>query len=147
MARAIGETNRRRRIQDEYNKSHGITPETVKKGISDTLSSIYEMDYFTVSTGDVRDLEVSPERIPGLVEELTKEMKEAAKKLEFERAAEIRDRIKRLRELEIKYAGEIKSKHPKRSIYLPISLRSWVFLPYPLRDRQTQSAFPFSSVR
>ncbi|MGE5444683.1 MAG: excinuclease ABC subunit UvrB [Ignavibacteriales bacterium] len=108
MARAIGETNRRRRIQDEYNKSHGITPETVKKGISDALSSIYEMDYFTVSTGDVRDLEVSPERIPGLVEELTKEMKDAAKKLEFERAAEIRDRIKRLRELEVKCAGEIK---------------------------------------
>src|SRR5579885_3507669 len=108
MARAIGETNRRRRIQDEYNKSYGITPETVKKGISDALSSIYEMDYFTVSTGDVRDLEVSPERIPGLVEELTKEMKEAAKRLEFERAAEIRDRIKRLRDIEVKYAGEIK---------------------------------------
>jgi excinuclease ABC subunit B len=108
MARAIGETNRRRGIQDEYNKSYGITPETVKKGISDALSSIYEMDYFTVSTGDVRDLEVSPERIPGLVEELTKEMKDAAKRLEFERAAEIRDRIKRLRDIEVKYAGEIK---------------------------------------
>lgn len=108
MARAISETNRRRRIQDEYNRSHGITPETIKKGISDTLSSIYEMDYFTVSIGEVRDLEVSPERIPGLIEELTKDMKEAAKRLEFERAAEIRDRIKRLRELEIRYLGEIR---------------------------------------
>ncbi|MER3446802.1 MAG: excinuclease ABC subunit B [Candidatus Dadabacteria bacterium] len=108
MARAIGETNRRRRIQDEYNKSHGITPETIKKGISEVLSSIYETDYFTVSTDEVRDLEVSPERIPGLIEGLTKEMKEAAKNLEFERAAEIRNRIKRLRELEVKYVGEIK---------------------------------------
>jgi excinuclease ABC subunit B len=108
MAQAIGETNRRRKIQDKYNRSHNITPESIKKGVGDILSLIYEMDYFTVSTGEESDLEVSPERIPSLVEELTKEMKGAAKRLEFERAAEIRDRIKRLRELEIKYVGEIK---------------------------------------
>jgi len=109
MVKAISETNRRRSIQEEYNITHNITPRSIEKGISDILSSIYDSDYFTVpGSGEEVDLDVSPERIPVLITELTKEMKYAAKKLEFERASELRDRIKALRELEIKYAGEIK---------------------------------------
>jgi len=101
MARAISETNRRRAIQANYNEANGITPEGIKKGISDILSSIYDKDYYTVPVspgGDELDKLPLHEIGGGLIEELTQEMKEAAKKLEFERAAEIRDRIKRLRE-------------------------------------------------
>jgi len=111
MAKAISETTRRRNIQEEYNKKKGITPKSIEKGVSDILSTIYEADYFTVPTveeGDVDIFEVSPEKISGVVQNLTKEMKEAAKKLEFERAAEVRDKIKRLRELELRYLEGIK---------------------------------------
>lgn len=110
MSEAISETTRRRNIQEAYNKKQGITPKSIEKGVSDILSTIYEADYFTVPTvkeGDA-EFEVSPEKISGLVQNLTKEMKEAAKKLEFEHAAEVRDKIKRLRELELKYLEGIK---------------------------------------
>ncbi|MDA2920448.1 excinuclease ABC subunit UvrB [Desulfobacterota bacterium AH_259_B03_O07] len=109
MANAINETNRRRQIQIEYNRSKGITPKSIEKGINDILSSIYEADYFTVSKEEDSELlEISPEKIPGLLQKLTGEMKSAAKKLKFEEAAKRRDKIKRLRELEIKYLEEIK---------------------------------------
>lgn len=100
MAKAIEETERRRRIQAEYNRLHGITPETIKKGIHDILSSIYEADYLRIP--EVREDELAyleePYRLEQRIEELRREMKEAASRLEFERAAEIRDRIKRLEE-------------------------------------------------
>lgn len=109
MARAISETDRRRNIQQEYNEEQGITPKSIEKGISDILSTIYEADYLTVSTDDENYiLDVPPEKISGVVENLTREMKEAARKFEFERAAQVRDKIKRLREAEIKYLGEVK---------------------------------------
>jgi len=109
MANAINETNRRRKIQMEYNKSKGITPKSIEKGINDILSSIYEADYVTVpKEEDSELLEISPEKIPVLLQELTSEMKNAAKKLKFEEAAQRRDKIKKLRELEIKYLEEIK---------------------------------------
>ena len=100
MEAAIRETRRRRKLQEEYNRRHGITPETIKKQIPDLLASIYEADYYTVPV--VRELEeeyLSPKEIPALIEQLRKEMKEAASRLEFERAAELRDRIKRLQEI------------------------------------------------
>jgi excinuclease ABC subunit B len=110
MARAISETDRRRRIQEKYNEEHGITPKSIEKGISDILSWIYNADYFTVATGEQNDLlEVPPGKIAGMIESLTKEMKEAAKNLDFERAAQIRDKIKGLRELELRYLGEVKA--------------------------------------
>ncbi len=109
MARAISETDRRRHIQEKYNKERGITPKSIEKGISDILSWIYNADYFAVATGEQNDvLEVPPGKIAGMIESLTKEMREAAKKLDFERAAQIRDKIKGLRELELKYLGEVK---------------------------------------
>ncbi|RLB00037.1 MAG: hypothetical protein DRG55_07010, partial [Deltaproteobacteria bacterium] len=100
MARAIQETERRRRIQAEYNRLNGITPETVKKQITDLLSSIYEADYWTVPV--VRELEaeyLSPQELLQRISALKRQMKEAASRLEFERAAELRDRIKALEEL------------------------------------------------
>jgi excinuclease ABC subunit B len=94
MRNAIGETTRRRQIQLAYNQEHGITPETIKKGIQDVLSSIYERDYYTVPTLDDRQVEYIPrEEIPALVAQLDKEMRAAAKRLEFEEAAALRDRI------------------------------------------------------
>jgi excinuclease ABC subunit B len=94
MRKAIGETTRRRQIQLAYNQEHSITPETIKKGIQDVLSSIYERDYYTVPRLDDRQVEYIPrEEIPALVAQLDKEMRVAAKRLDFEEAAALRDRI------------------------------------------------------
>lgn len=99
MRKAIEETNRRRRIQQEYNRQHHITPVSIIKGIPETLYEISEADYYTVSSVKEEIEEYLPEdRLSELVRSLEKEMKEAAKHLEFERAAEIRDRIKDLKE-------------------------------------------------
>ena len=98
MQTAIDETTRRRRIQEAYNLKNGITPETIRKEISSIFESIYEADYV--------DLEVVKEEIPGydalddadeMIGRLEKEMSRAAKDLEFERAAELRDRIRDLK--------------------------------------------------
>lgn len=96
IERAMNETARRRKIQEDYNLKMHITPETIKSGIKDILSSIYESDYFTPPyiAEDFGEYDVSEERL----KELETEMKEAAKKLEFEKAAEIRDRIKSIKE-------------------------------------------------
>ena len=103
MDQAILETNRRRKIQDEYNNVHGITPQTVKKAVRNILASIYEADYFTVPTvSDIKEEYVSPKEIPRMIEKLKREMKEAASRLEFERAAELRDKIHELEEMELK---------------------------------------------
>ena len=103
MDQAILETNRRRKIQEEYNKVHGITPQTVKKSVRNILASIYEADYFTIPTvADMEEGYVSVKEIPAMIQNLKKEMKEAASRLEFERAAEIRDKIQRLEEMELK---------------------------------------------
>jgi len=90
MRQAIDETLRRRSLQEAYNKRHGITPTTIQKKISDVLHSIYERDYPTVA----KDEEAIPlERLDKDVEKLRRQMLAAAKRLEFERAAELRDRI------------------------------------------------------
>ncbi len=96
MKRAIEETERRRRIQMEYNRRMGITPETVKSNIKDILSSIYEADYWTVPA--VEEPEETYRADEKEIERLEREMKEAAKELDFERAALLRDKIKRLKE-------------------------------------------------
>jgi len=106
MKKAIAETERRRKIQQAYNRKHKITPETVKKAIPDILKSIYEADYVTVpliaeQPGDY----VSVFEIPKLVSRLKKEMRAAASKLNFEKAAELRDRIKSLEERELEHRG------------------------------------------
>jgi excinuclease ABC subunit B len=103
MDQAILETNRRRRIQEEYNRVHGITPQTVKKSVRNILTSIYEADYFTVpAVSDFKEGYISLKDIPGMIQKLKKEMKVAASRLEFERAAELRDKIHELEEMELK---------------------------------------------
>jgi len=103
MDQAILETDRRRRIQEEYNKVHDITPQTVKKSVRNILASIYEADYFTVpAVSDVKEGYVSLKDIPKMIEKVKKEMKEAASRLEFERAAELRDKIHELEEMELR---------------------------------------------
>jgi excinuclease ABC subunit B len=104
MKKAIAETNRRRKIQEAYNRKHGITPETVRKAIPDILESIYEADYVTVPVAAEKGEDyVSLFDIPKLITRLKKEMRAAASKLDFEKAAEIRDRIKALEEREMEY--------------------------------------------
>lgn len=94
MEKAIKETERRRRIQEEYNRAMGITPKTVKSKIKDILSTIYESDYWTVPVSEeVSEYGYDEETIKRLEEE----MREAAKKLDFERAAALRDRIKEIK--------------------------------------------------
>jgi excinuclease ABC subunit B len=98
MRRAIDETNRRRLVQQEYNRVHGITPQTVQKAIADPLAAICEADYLTIPVGDGEGDEdaLPPALIAGRVADLRREMREAAKQLEFERAAQIRDQIRSL---------------------------------------------------
>ncbi len=100
MKMALDETERRRKIQSSYNKKMKITPETVKSEIKDILGSIYESDYFTVPVAaeEKAEYELSEDTI----KKLESEMKEAAKNLDFERAARIRDRIKELKEQMLK---------------------------------------------
>ncbi|NIO04869.1 MAG: excinuclease ABC subunit UvrB [Proteobacteria bacterium] len=103
MQKAIDETNRRRQIQAEYNRAKGITPKTVQKSIRDGLTSIFEADYLTVPlVAEPEAAYVPLNAIPETVEKLKKEMKEAAERLEFERAAELRDRINHLQQRELK---------------------------------------------
>ncbi len=104
MKRAIDETNRRRKLQKEYNRKHGITPESIKKSVQDIVGSIFESDYFTVSAAAEDGQEyLSKGDIAKQVKKLQKEMKQAAKDLEFERAAELRDEIIKLETMEITY--------------------------------------------
>jgi excinuclease ABC subunit B len=103
MDQAISETNRRRKIQEAYNQEHRITPQTVKKSVRNIMASIYEADYLTIpAVSDVKEPYVPIKEIPAMIQKLKKEMKEAASHLEFERAAEIRDKIVRLEEMELK---------------------------------------------
>jgi excinuclease ABC subunit B len=101
MKRAIDETERRRTIQQEYNQEHGITPQTIIKPIEATLVTAYEADYFKVPLELEAFEEYSRDKIDGTIARLEAEMRHAAKSMEFERAAELRDRIKYLREREL----------------------------------------------
>jgi excinuclease ABC subunit B len=99
MRMMIDETNRRRQIQSAYNLEHGITPESIRKVIPETLREIVEADYYTVPVAaEERELYIPEEELPRVLQSLEREMRDAAKHLEYEKAAEIRDRIKRLKE-------------------------------------------------
>ena len=102
MKAAIGETNRRRVLQEAYNKEHGITPESIRKNIGELLSSVYEADYVAVpAVAEVpEDRYRTVDDIEREAKALEKQMREAAKALEFEKAAELRDRLKTLRAVE-----------------------------------------------
>jgi excinuclease ABC subunit B len=102
MRNAIAETNRRRTVQEEYNKKHNITPQSIKKNIQAALRTVYEEDYFTVPIAAEEEAEyLSTADIPKLIGHLEKEMRAAAKAQDFETAAELRDRVKKLRAREM----------------------------------------------
>jgi excinuclease ABC subunit B len=107
MARAIEESNRRRNIQLEYNRVHQITPASIQKNIDDILGSTYEADYLTVPVIAEEEAEyLTPERIQKKIKQLHKKMMEAAKKMEFEEAAVLRDHIKGLQERDLELRGD-----------------------------------------
>jgi len=94
----IEETDRRRELQEAYNAEHGITPTTIQKKIGNIRDSIWEQDYVTVPLRREREDEIPEHELPALLEGLRREMREAAKALEFEKAAALRDRIAALEE-------------------------------------------------
>ncbi len=101
MKRALDETQRRREIQEIYNRENGITPQTIVKPIEATLITASEADYFKMPTELDEIEDYSPANIEATIKRLELEMRGAAKRYEFERAAELRDRIKVLREREL----------------------------------------------
>ncbi|HOM99101.1 MAG TPA: excinuclease ABC subunit UvrB [Acidobacteriota bacterium] len=106
MRRAIDETQRRRKVQEEYNRRHGITPASIVKPVDAALVAMSQADYYEVSLvaeegvryESVEELDREIERLRGL-------MKEAAERLEFEKAAEYRDRLRQLQEVELTVGG------------------------------------------
>jgi len=107
MKRTLQETERRRSIQEEFNRKHAITPETIRKNISNVWASIYEKDYYTVPSQPSRTVaQEKPtyrtlKEVRGLIQRLESDMRKAAGELRFEDAAVLRDRIKELRQIEI----------------------------------------------
>jgi excinuclease ABC subunit B len=103
MAATIRETERRRELQHAYNDAHGITPESIKSSIRELLQTVYERDYYTVPVEEpTAETFESPAALQARIGELEARMKEAAKRLDFEQAAELRDRLKSLRKQQIK---------------------------------------------
>lgn len=96
MDRAIKETERRRKIQMDYNKEHGIVPKTIKKDVRDVIGNIMVAE--EAETYEVDSTGLSEKEKAKLIEEYTDEMKDAAKNLQFERAAELRDMINKLKD-------------------------------------------------
>ncbi len=98
IRKAVGETSRRRAVQLDYNQRHGITPETIKKAITDILGSVYEMDYFTIPVVAEGGADyVPPDELPMLISKLEQKMHQAAEDLDFETAAALRDKIRGLK--------------------------------------------------
>ena len=94
---ALRETDRRRKKQRIYNKINNITPKSIKKDIDNILETVYEKDSYTIEIEEVKDLEFDKQNMKSYIENLNKEMLEYASNLEFEEAAKIRDKIKKIK--------------------------------------------------
>ena len=102
MRAALAEMGRRRQLQEAYNLEHGITPASIVKDIDDVLSSVYERDYVTVSlVKEPQETFRTRAELEARTAELETEMRQAAANLEFERAAQLRDRVKELRQRQL----------------------------------------------
>jgi len=105
MRRAMDETERRRITQADYNREHGIEPRTVLKDIHSPLVAMQQLDYYTPGPQRLKDLaDDAGAPLAKRIDALEKEMRAAAKRLEFEEAAALRDKVKELKELQI-YTG------------------------------------------
>jgi excinuclease ABC subunit B len=102
MAQAIEETNRRRAKQVSYNDANGITPQSIIRSVDMKLAAIVEADYVTVPAEDFDDAIITSEaKLGEVLAQLEIQMRDAAKKFEFERAAALRDRIRALKQRDI----------------------------------------------
>ncbi|HPQ67670.1 MAG TPA: excinuclease ABC subunit UvrB [bacterium] len=122
MRRALDETERRRKIQAAFNEENGITPESIVKNIDNVLASIYEADYLTVPALTDDEEDIDPAQLPLMIDSLKNEMLAAAKDLDFEKAAELRDRIIVLEELHLgtkKSTADLRAELHKHKVYKP----------------------------
>ncbi|PZV39157.1 excinuclease ABC subunit UvrB [Mesorhizobium kowhaii] len=113
MERAMAETSRRREKQMEWNAANGITPESVKSRISDILDSVYEKDHVRADISQFTDSAgaMMGNNLKAHLDAMDKQMRDAAANLDFEKAARIRDEIKRLREMELSISEDPLAKY------------------------------------
>ncbi|NDW07304.1 excinuclease ABC subunit UvrB [Jiella pacifica] len=108
MERAMAETTRRREKQEAYNAEHGITPASVKAKIADILDSYYEKDHVRIDVGGgAKEGELVGNNLRAHIAHLEKQMRESAADLDFERAARVRDEIKKLNAKELEFGGNV----------------------------------------
>jgi excinuclease ABC subunit B len=114
MRTAIAETERRRRIQEQYNLEHGITPASIVKQIDEVMSSVYERDYVTVGVArEDTEAYLAPSELEASIVDVERQMRAAAADLDFERAATLRDKLKRLRGRRLGLEGTVPSPLPR----------------------------------
>jgi excinuclease ABC subunit B len=108
MRQAIGETNRRRAKQTAYNRENNITPQSIIKSVDMQLAAIVEADYVTIPLDDAPLGEIrNEEQLAAAIVQLETQMREAAKKFEFERAATLRDKIRVLKQRDLQFGAPL----------------------------------------